>query len=317
MPQTYIIDLFYKYLDNKLTLIDSIKFKHSVLLPHPNTSRINISENFSIIGFDRDSEYGLDDGSVNIYKRSGENGFFSKITHHNPHAQYNSRFGIGTAISEDERFLVIGAILSKDIRGKVYIYELHGDKYELYQTITEPTNKTAGLYGNSISFKNNILLIGHSETQDNSFRGKVYFYTFIDGHWQLEYTIQPPVGDTKYERFGISVDQDGETFIAGADTDNTYHTISGAAYIFQIPARDTVIASVCKSEGYAFGDTTYYESGTYRDTLIASYGVDSVVVLNLSVLPVYKEKLDTILCEGQSVQIGDQVSIRAGISSSH
>jgi hypothetical protein len=311
--QNYIVDLFYRYVANKLTLVDSIKFKNDNINSHPHTSRINISENFTIVGFDRDNDYGILDGSVNIYKRTGEKwDLFQKIIHHNPYAQYNSRFGIATAISEDERFLVVGAIFAKDKKGKVYIYELHGDKYELFQTINEPATKTQGQFGNSISFKNNILLIGHSKTQDNSFKGKVYYYTFKDSLWQLKYTIQPPVGDTKYESFGISVDQDGEACIAGADFDKTYHTISGAAYIFHIPARDTVTASVCKSEGYAFGDTTYYESGTYRDTLIASYGVDSVVVLNLTVLPVYKKKLDTVLCEGQTVQIGDQIFNQSG-----
>jgi len=250
---------------------------------------------------------------VNVYKRdSNKWTLFQKLYQPDASTQNQLNFGIATAISEDERFLIIGASLAKDKKGKVYIYELHGDKYELYQTINEPAEKSKGQFGNAICLKNNNLLLGHSQTLDNTYRGKVYYYTFKDNLWQLKFTIKPPESDKKYDAFGISLDQSGEWVIIGALFDKTIHEAAGAAYILRIPARDTITQSICRGEGFKVGDTTYYESGTYRDTLIASYGVDSVVVLNLTVLPVSKLKIDTLLCEGDSLKVGDNTLSKTG-----
>lgn len=303
----YNVDLFYKFDGNKPVLYDSIKVKHDNVIDKPNISRISVSDHYVAIGFYRDSFYGYYDGSVTVYKRDGDKwSFFQTLINPLVGESHKSHFGVGTAISEDGRFLVIGNILANDQKGKVFIYELHGDKYELFQTINEPAEKSYAQFGNSISLNDNNLLIGQCEAENKYFRGKVYNYVFIDNQWKLKATIQPPESDKKYSGFGCSLEQSGEWVIVGAQIDITYPKSRGAAYIFRIPARDTVSMSVCSGEGYIFGNKTYYETGIYYDTLVASYGVDSIVVLNLSVYGKQSHKIDTTLCAGQSVVVGGQ-----------
>jgi gliding motility-associated-like protein len=69
---------------------------------------------------------------------------------------------------------------------------------------------------------------------------------------------------------------------------------------------DTLDITICNGENYLFNNQMLNQSGTYRDTLQTAGGCDSLVILNLSVLPPLLTNLDTSICKGQSIQIGNQ-----------
>lgn len=68
-----------------------------------------------------------------------------------------------------------------------------------------------------------------------------------------------------------------------------------------------VDASICNGDFYNFGDDNYFTSGTYIQYYPASNGCDSLVHLNLVVEPSYESSYSEIICEGESVTIGNQV----------
>ncbi|MGE5356160.1 MAG: gliding motility-associated C-terminal domain-containing protein [Deltaproteobacteria bacterium] len=250
------------------------------------------------------SIYGFIECKLDIFSKSGNEWKLTQQIYEPDQIREKSKIGFAVVISPDSKFIVASSTYGR----KIYIFKLNKGHYDFCQNLNYSENYDYKF----LNLSNSELLIG-SEFGDINFPGeKMQYWRLVDSTWTRMRDIHPPITDTTYRFFGHGIDRFGETVIAGAHGDNKYGFLSGAAYIFQIPARDTITTSVCKSEGYAFGDTTYYESGTYRDTLIASYGVDSVVVLNLTVLPVYKHKLDTVLCEGQIVQIGDQVFDQSG-----
>jgi gliding motility-associated-like protein len=62
----------------------------------------------------------------------------------------------------------------------------------------------------------------------------------------------------------------------------------------------TVIdASICQGEVYDFLGTPLIDSGTYRDTLPAQNGCDSMFVLHLNVLDTFRSLLETTICQGE------------------
>ena len=70
--------------------------------------------------------------------------------------------------------------------------------------------------------------------------------------------------------------------------------------------------TICEGEVVNVGDSTYSETGIFVTDLSNQYGCDSIVTLNLTVLPkmVYIEKT---VCEGETVAVGDSLYNETGI----
>ena len=67
-------------------------------------------------------------------------------------------------------------------------------------------------------------------------------------------------------------------------------------------AVNTTNTSICASEVYPFNDQLLNASGAYYDTIQTSAG-DSIIRLNLSVVPYRSHTIDTTICEGSSYRI--------------
>ena len=57
-------------------------------------------------------------------------------------------------------------------------------------------------------------------------------------------------------------------------------------------------ATICSNEAYDFHGRDLTQAGTYSDTLQTINGCDSVIVLTLSVNPVYHDTINVAICEG-------------------
>jgi hypothetical protein len=75
-------------------------------------------------------------------------------------------------------------------------------------------------------------------------------------------------------------------------------------------SRVSLSAVTCAGEGYALGGSVYTASGLYVDTLQSALtGCDSIVELELEVLPLAQSTLDTAYCAGSALEWqGEQIS---------
>ncbi|MCB0518281.1 MAG: HYR domain-containing protein, partial [Saprospiraceae bacterium] len=110
---------------------------------------------------------------------------------------------------------------------------------------------------------------------------------------------------------------DGESFTVGASTytlsgnyQDTLTSSFGCDSIVNLsltvlPGFTTNLTeSICDGESYTVGPSTYTVSGNYQDTLASSLGCDSIVNLNLTVLPVFTMNLVESICNGESFTVG-------------
>jgi hypothetical protein len=72
-------------------------------------------------------------------------------------------------------------------------------------------------------------------------------------------------------------------------------------------------ASICAGESYNFQGQSLTETGLYTDTLTAVGGCDSILLLQLSVLPASSTTLNTSICAGQTLDFNGQSLTEAGI----
>ncbi|MFT4663233.1 MAG: gliding motility-associated-like protein [Gammaproteobacteria bacterium] len=69
---------------------------------------------------------------------------------------------------------------------------------------------------------------------------------------------------------------------------------------------------MCEGDSMLIGNTYYTEFGFYGDTLVSSIGCDSIVVVKLDVNLSYEEPYTEILCEGDSILIGNTYQTEPG-----
>ena len=71
--------------------------------------------------------------------------------------------------------------------------------------------------------------------------------------------------------------------------------------------------TICAGESLVFGSNTYSNPGIYIDNLQTSKGCDSNVVLDLTVLPLQTSMQNIVICDGDSVVIGESIYYENGI----
>ena len=75
-----------------------------------------------------------------------------------------------------------------------------------------------------------------------------------------------------------------------------------------LPIQETFLnEQICEGETYPLGGAEYSQPGQYMEFFPSSTSCDSVVTLNLSVIPVVETELDTTLCPGQALHVGPYV----------
>lgn len=70
---------------------------------------------------------------------------------------------------------------------------------------------------------------------------------------------------------------------------------------------------ICDGDSYTVGSQTFNINGTYQVTITGTNGCDSIITLNLTVLPPIVTNLNFTICEGQSFTLGQYLLNTSGI----
>ncbi len=96
------------------------------------------------------------------------------------------------------------------------------------------------------------------------------------------------------------------------------NTLSETLYLTINQTAVTVLdETICQGDSYTVGTQTFSSSGSYTIVLLTSEGCDSVVDLNLTVLPPIEITLNEIICEGESYAVGSSVYTTSGSYTDH
>ena len=75
---------------------------------------------------------------------------------------------------------------------------------------------------------------------------------------------------------------------------------------------DNIELVICEGDSAVVGNSLYFQTGIYSDTLSASTGCDSIVTLDLTVVPTQFVTLDTAICAGNTVAVGPELFSQTG-----
>ena len=142
----------------------------------------------------------------------------------------------------------------------------------------------------------------------------IYRYTApdrngCDSTWSLTLSVFAEQRDTVRRAIcaGDTLRYGGQTFAAAGDYAFTFLAANAcdSVIVLELEVLDTnrtaLSVDICQGERYRFGTRDLVEAGFYVDTLSNRRGCDSIVELRLRVNPRFEQRIDTTLCEGESV----------------
>ncbi len=98
-----------------------------------------------------------------------------------------------------------------------------------------------------------------------------------------------------------------------AAPENLQHRLQQAAFHPFSPAGDTSITeTICANGFYVFNGDTITEAGQYSAVLVGADGLDSIVSLDVFVLPVSSSSLTASICDGSTYEFNGEVLTQSG-----
>jgi hypothetical protein len=298
--------IVYKYDSLNRTFFEEAKLTPSNGEPTDDFGRVvAISDDFIIVGAQKNDEAGVDSGAAYIYKRSvveraeGEWEEVAVLTP--PDAQENERFGISVAI--DKNTVIIGANGADDNgenSGAAYIFTLGDDDEWLFtQKLVAPDGEPGDNFGFSVAIYGNQAVVG--AVWDGEKSGSVYVYILNRGTWTVEGKFVADGGNPD-DQFGWSLAMWEQTIAVGAFADDTSGLDSGAVYIFEKDPNQVWYqqARVTPSDGE---DNDHFGRSIdiHRDWLIVSSPFDDEVGIEAGSVYIYQRDDEDWLLQAKLV----------------
>ncbi|HBG70540.1 MAG: hypothetical protein A2W93_03735 [Bacteroidetes bacterium GWF2_43_63] len=111
----------------------------------------------------------------------------------------------------------------------------------------------------------------------------------------------------------------GNTYFAAGTYYDSLNTVYGcdSVFVLHLIVHPTFIipseAEVCDNQSYTWRGNTYFDAGTYYDSLNTIYGCDSIFVLHLIVHPTYVTPIEVEICDNESYTWRGETYFDAGI----
>lgn len=115
-----------------------------------------------------------------------------------------------------------------------------------------------------------------------------------------------------YDFFGQSFTQTGRYPHLLNSIDGCDSTIYLNLFV-HLHTLNQINASICQGETYNENGFNLTQAGTYSDTLTSYTGADSIVVLNLTVNPIYNDTITAEICQGETYTLYNFNESQAGV----
>ena len=213
---------------------------------------VAISGDTIVVGARLDADIGAQSGSAYVFERNGSRWQeVAKLTASD--GTLFDQFGQSTAISGNT--IVVGAWLDDDKgnnSGSAYIFQRSGSEWQQVAKLTANDGEASDLFGLRVAIDNDTIIIGSNLDDDvDTDSGAAYIFQRMGREWVQIAKLTANDG-AAVDRFGASVDVDGETAVVGAFLHDDLGTDSGAAYVFRrIGSAWQQVAKLTASDGVA------------------------------------------------------------------
>ncbi|MCW3125000.1 MAG: hypothetical protein JWO03_658 [Bacteroidetes bacterium] len=179
---------------------------------------------------------------------------------------------------------------------------------------------SAGAFPRAICFGTSTLFHGQNISLAGTYHDTLANAAGCDSIVTMTLTIRPAIS-TNISRSicnGTSIIFNGQTLTTGGVYRDTLPSVAGCDSIIIMtltvkPVVTTNISrSICNGKTTVFNGQTISTAGTYRDTLTAITGCDSILILTVTVIPVTSTNISRSICNGKITVFNGQTISTAG-----
>ncbi len=161
---------------------------------------------------------------------------------------------------------------------------------------------------------------GQTLSQPGFYSDTIKNSMFCDSIVTLGLVVLPTLRDTVSQAIcdGTTITWQGQTLSQAGFYSDTLSTTGGCDSILTLDLtvmptlRDTVDLQICDGDTITWHDMSLYQAGYYDDTLTASGGCDSILTLDLQVIPTTSDTVSQSICEGTTLVWQGQNLSQAG-----
>jgi hypothetical protein len=200
---------------------------------------VALAEDVIVVGADSTDDNGSLSGSAYVYRFDGAT-WTQEQKLLAADREAGDRFGTSVAVVED--IILVGAysddedVVDGGINfGSAYVFEFSGGLWTEEQKLTASDGDANDFFGTSVAIDGGVIVVGADTEGENGFRsGAAYVYRRLDGlDWTENDKLTASDGDND-DRFGHSVDVNGDVAVVGAYLDENDGSSQGSAYAFEL-----------------------------------------------------------------------------------
>ncbi len=192
-----------------------------------------------LIGARDDENDALDQsGSAYVFRYDPDtSGWIEEAKLTDPNAEERDLFGVSVSVSGD--VALVGAHGNDDIHGAAFVFRYNPDLPVDWSLETEITSEGVGQdwFGFSVSLANGVAIV--SAYQDNSTpkgndAGSASIFRYDGNGWiEEQYLTASDAAPLDWFGLSVSISEDGNTVLVGAQNDDDLGSKSGSAYVFR------------------------------------------------------------------------------------
>jgi len=218
-----------------------------------------------------------------------------------------------------------------------YNYEEQGETVGVFSTVDRINNQNftyelvsgnGSTHNAMFDIENNKLVINHNFycLQDNSYSVRVRTTNESELSYEKTFTLSMiSIIEPDTTRIAETICQGGIYNFHGVDLTtagiyyNTQQDIVGCDSVIELtltvnPVYTTPLtAEICQGDSYNFNGEILMETGVYYDTLQTVHNCDSVIVLTLTVNPVYTTPISAAICQGETYDFYGEILTTADV----
>ncbi len=145
----------------------------------------------------------------------------------------HDHFGFSVGVSADHA--AVGEWQDGTNQGAVFVFEPTGGSWAQQQKLTALDGTNGDHFGVDVAIRNDRIIVGafDKDSPEGNKTGAAYVFRLVDGEWSEEQKLT--ASDAfEFDRFGISVDIDGDVAVVGAfQSSHSGLDTAGSAYVFE------------------------------------------------------------------------------------
>ena len=172
----------------------------------------------------------------------------------------------------------------------------------------------------TICFGDSLLFNGNYHSQNGSYSDTLIAINGCDSIVTLTLTVGPEIASSFSQTicFGDSLSFNGNYYSQDGSYTQIFSASSGcdSSVTLNLTVRPQITSniglSICNGDSAFFKGTYYSQNGNYKDTLTSVEGCDSIITLNLFVLPQITSTIGQSICSGDSLLYNGNYYYQAG-----